>query len=53
MEQLYGLQLPDELSCRLEAKRALEFVAEIVACWYTPLDRSVFLFNKGLYSNPN
>ena len=37
MEQYYGLQLPNELSRRLEAKRALEFAAEIVACWCTPL----------------
>lgn len=54
MDQLYGLQLPDELSQRLEAKRALEFAAEIVACWCTPLDRSVSLLNDtGLYSKPN
>ena len=54
MDQLYGLQLPDELSRRLEAKRALEFAAEIVACWCTPSDRSVSLLNDtGLYSKPN
>ena len=54
MDQLYGLQLPDKLSYRLEAKRALEFAAEIVACWCRPMDRSVSLLNDtGQYSKPN